>query len=313
MRSFRDAPVIVIGELNVDILATGLTRTPMLGTEVLAGDVALRLGSASAIFACGMAKLGHPVTFIGQVGNDDFGEFCLSELRAAGIGLKNVSRSSGLRTGVTLALSTTSDRALVTYPGAIASFGYAQLRVSALEGHRHLHMTSYFLQTALRPAFAKLFRQARALGLTTSFDPNSDPSQKWTQGINRVLRHTDILFLNKLEALQFTRLRNVRSALKKLGQLVPCAVVKLGRNGSMAIRNGQIVRMRAFPVDSVDTTGAGDSFAAGFMSTYLRNGPLDDCLLSGNACGALSTLKAGGTAGQPTRAALKTFLNKHQR
>ena len=73
--------VLVIGELNVDIVATGLRGFPEMGAEILAQDCELTLGSASAIFAVGMSKLGHKVTFVSQVGRDSFGDFCITTLK----------------------------------------------------------------------------------------------------------------------------------------------------------------------------------------------------------------------------------------
>lgn len=311
MRSLPNPPVIVIGELNVDIVALGLGGPPVMGTEILADDVSLRLGSASAIFASGIARLGHKVTFVSQVGKDLFGEFCLSELIATGISTQNVSVQPRLRTGVTVAISSQKDRALITYPGAIATFGRDQLRMSMLKGHVHLHMTSYFLQKKLRPAFASIFREARLAGLSTSFDPNSDPRHEWNRQIDGVLKQTDILFLNRVEALELTRMQTVRSAMKKLGQSVPCAVIKLGPKGAVAIKSDEIVSVDGYKIDTLDTTGAGDSFAAGFISAYLGGNSLSECLRFGNACGALSTLQAGGTSGQPNATQLKRFLQSH--
>ena len=169
-------------------------------------------------------------------------------------------------------------------------------------------MTSYFLQNGLRPSFPQIFREAKHMGLTTSFDPNSDPEREWGRGINEVLAQTDVLFLNETEARELTRARSVRGALKILAQAVPCAVIKLGPRGAVAIKDGEVASAPGFKVEALDTTGAGDSFAAGFVSTYLRGHSLADCLRAGNACGALSTLKAGGTAGQPDARALKAFL-----
>jgi sugar/nucleoside kinase (ribokinase family) len=101
--------------------------------------------------------------------------------------------------------------------------------------------------------------------------------------------------------------------LKALGQLVPCAVIKQGRRGAVAIQNGAVVAGSGFPVATVDTTGAGDSFAAGFVSAYLRHAPLAECLRVANACGALSTRKLGGTPGQPTQDELYLFLKATKR
>ena len=311
MRKQASGGVVVIGELNVDAVATGLAQEPRLGLEIIATDFQMTLGSASAIFASGVARLGHEVTFVSKVGRDDFGDFCLEALRANGVGTRHVLRDPASKTGITLALSTRKDRALVTYLGAISSLRYEDVRTSLLKGKGHLHLTSYFLQEGLRPSFARLFREARAAGLTTSFDPNSDPTSRWGKEIWEVLAHTDIFFLNRDEALGLTRARDTRGALKALGARVPCAVIKLGPTGAVAVKDGAVANSPGFEVDSLDTTGAGDTFAAGFVSAHLEGLGLEECLRRGNACGALSTLKAGGTANQPDREALEHFLREH--
>ncbi|HVQ36220.1 MAG TPA: carbohydrate kinase family protein [Pyrinomonadaceae bacterium] len=309
-RAAIDGSIVVIGELNVDAVATGLTETPRLGAEILAEDFQLTLGSASAIFASGVARLGHEVTFISKVGRDDFGDFCLAALRNIGISTRHVLRDSKEKTGITLALSTRKDRALVTYLGTISTLKYDDVRMPLLKGKSHLHLTSYFLQHGLRASFPRIFEEAHAQGLTTSFDPNSDPTSSWADDIWDVLTHTDIFFLNQTEALQLTKQKGARGALKALSARVPCAVIKLGPKGAVAIKDGQVASVPGFKVDALDTTGAGDSFAAGFVSAFLKGQPLEECLRSGNACGALSTLKAGGTANQPDRAGLKRFLSR---
>jgi sugar/nucleoside kinase (ribokinase family) len=308
MSRFAGPHVFVIGELNVDIVATGLRSLPQLGSETIAADFALTLGSASAIFAAGISKLGHQVTFVSQVGKDQFGEFCISALEANGVSTDQIQRNAQVKTGATIALSGVRDRALVTYPGAIESFSYEQLNISIMKGHRHLHMTSYFLQKGLRSSFPQIFRHAKEAGLTTSFDPNSDPTGSWSNAVREVLRHTDVLFINQREAMQMTRSGTVQKALKILGDLVPCAVIKLGSKGATTIRGTEVTRAPGFKVNAVDTTGAGDSFDAGFISSYLRAEPLLESLRQGNACGALSTREPGGTAGQPDMKQLRRFL-----
>jgi sugar/nucleoside kinase (ribokinase family) len=302
--------VAVIGELNVDLIASGLNSPPILGGEVLAEDFQTVLGGASAIFACGAARLGHPVSFFSRVGDDDYGRFCLAALRNAGISTENVRALPASKTGVTISLSTRSDRALVTILGAISELRLKDLDLHALQGHSHLHMTSFFLQTALRPSFPRILRQARKLGLTTSFDPNSDPLSSWGPDVWSVVEETTILFINQEEALHLTRKTNVREALTQLAKRVHCVVVKLGRRGAIAAADGQIVSVPGFQISPVDTTGAGDSFAAGFVHAFLSGRDLRGCLVEGNACGALSALQVGGTAGQPDVTALSKFLRR---
>ena len=300
--------VLVIGELNVDIVATGLRGAPEMGAEILAQDCELSLGSASAIFAVGMSKLGHQVTFVSQVGRDSFGDFCVTTLKQLGVAASNVMRKPNEKTGVTLALSGKRDRALITYPGAIASLTADRVSNSLLKKHDHLHLTSYYLQKGLQPQFGEILQRAKALGLTTSFDPNSDPSDRWNSKINSVLKYTDILFVNEREAIKLTRAKTAQAALKMLGAKAPCVVVKRGAKGAIAIANDELFADSGFRVKALDTTGAGDSFDAGFLSAYLMKQPVSECLRFGNACGALSAISIGGTAGQPNQIELQEFL-----
>jgi sugar/nucleoside kinase (ribokinase family) len=308
MRRSSATRVLVVGELNVDIIAVGIQPVPVMGAEVIAKDCQLTLGSASAIFSVGMSRLGSRVTFVSKVGADTLGDFCLKALESEGISTAHVRRRRTEKTGVTISLSAARDRALITYPGAIATLTAQDFDTSLMKRHQHMHLTSYYLQHGLRPAIPDLFKKAKAEGLTTSFDPNSDPTSSWSNEINKVLRNTDILFVNEREATELTGVKKKTDALKSLGRLVPCAVIKLGRKGAAAIHNGRLVKHPGFKVDAVDTTGAGDSFDAGFVSAYLLGASIEDCLRNGNACGALSTQRAGGTAGQPTRKHLTKFL-----
>jgi sugar/nucleoside kinase (ribokinase family) len=304
--------VLVIGELNVDIVATGLRGLPEMGAEILAQDYELSLGSASAIFAVGISKLGHKVTFVSQVGRDSFGDFCIAKLKQLGVATSNVVRKGEEKTGVTLALSGKKDRALITYRGAIASLTADRVNDRLLKQHDHVHLTSYYLQKGLQPAFGEILQRAKALGLTTSFDPNSDPSDRWNSKINSVLNYTDVLFVNEREAIKLTKAKTAQAALRMLGAKAPCVVVKRGAKGAIAIQNDELFTEPGFRVKALDTTGAGDSFDAGFLSAYLMKQPLAESLRFGNACGALSAISIGGTAGQPTQTELQEFLRSSE-
>jgi sugar/nucleoside kinase (ribokinase family) len=165
----------------------------------------------------------------------------------------------------------------------------------------------------LQPRFGEILRQAKTLGLTTSFDPNSDPSDRWNSKINSVLKYTDVLFVNEREATKLTKSKTTPVALKTLGAKVPCVVVKRGAKGAIAIQENELFTDSGFRVKALDTTGAGDSFDAGFLSAYLTKQPPAECLRFGNACGALSAMSIGGTAGQPTQSELQQFLKSNAR
>ena len=127
-----------------------------------------------------------------------------------------------------------------------------------------------------------------------------------------VVNEATILFVNQEEALHLTRKRNVREALKQLAEKVPCVIIKLGPRGAIAAADGEVVSTPPFKVSPVDTTGAGDSFAAGFVHAFLSGRGLRECLVEGNACGALSTLQIGGTGGQPDLVTLAKFLRRNK-
>ena len=300
--------IAVIGELNVDLIAHGLESEPLPGREILARNFEMTLGGASANFACGAARLGRGVTFMSRVGRDDFGRFCLEKLSENGVSTKFVEVSEKSKTGITIVLSTAQDRAFVTYLGAIAELSLAEIALDALDHHRHLHLTSYFLQKNLQADFPRLMKEAKRRGLSVSFDPNSDPSQSWDRQIYEVIKCADILFLNQTEAAQLTGTNAVEAAIRELGNYCPTVVTKLGKNGAMGIRNDEIVSSKGFTVEAIDTTGAGDTFAAGFVHAFLDKKDLRQCLEIGNACGALSTRRAGGTNAQPNRKELNDFL-----
>ncbi len=304
--------IAVVGELNVDLVAAGLSGPPVLGQEMLADDLELTLGSASAIFACGASRLGRGVTFVSRVGSDYFGQFCVQELAGRGVSTAFVEVAEASKTGVTIVLSTPQDRALVTHLGAIAELGFADIPLDALGGHRHLHVTSYFLQAALRPEFPRLMDEARSRGLTVSFDPNSDPSQSWDPEIFRVFEKADIVFVNESEAVHLTSETDLRRAAGRLAEHCECVVVKRGPAGAVAIRNGEFAAADGFEVKAVDTVGAGDTFDAGFVHAFLDGLSLSECLIAGNACGALSVTRPGGTTAQPDAQQLADFLSLHR-
>jgi sugar/nucleoside kinase (ribokinase family) len=312
-RADAAARVLVVGEINVDLVLQGYHEFPVPGREVLVDDFELVLGSASAICAMGLARLGTPVAFLGKVGDDTWGRFCLEALSGRGIDVRRVVRDGSVKTGLTVAITGPSDRALVSYLGSIRALTPADVADSAFAGFSHLHVSSYFLQDGLRPGLPDVFARARRQGLTTSLDPGFDPSQAWGEDLRHTLREVDVFFPNEVELEGLTGTRDVAEALRRLDNGRTLTVAKLGREGAALLEDGQVLRVAALPVESLDTTGAGDSFNAGFLHRWLGRSPLAECLRLGAACGALSTRGLGGTARQPTREEAEAFLREHGR
>jgi sugar/nucleoside kinase (ribokinase family) len=292
--------ILVAGEINVDLILQNFSTFPELGKEVLVENCFLTLGSASLICAMGMAKLGNDVSFVGKAGCDTYGDFCVERMRQAGIDVSRVIRSDDLKTGITVSISSPKDRAMVTYLGAITELRGEELRDDVLSGFNHVHVSSYYLQERLRPGVRDAFARAHRLGLTTSLDPGYDPSEEWRPDIVETLEETDVFFPNEVELRAIGRREDFAEALAALANGRTLTVAKLGRQGAMALDNGKPVTVPAFPAQPVDTTGAGDSFNAGFLHAWLRDMPLAEALKWGAACGALSTRGLGGTGTQAT-------------
>jgi sugar/nucleoside kinase (ribokinase family) len=305
--------VLCAGEINVDLVLQGYTELPVPGKEILVRDSELVLGSATAILAMGLARLGTPVAFVGRVGDDLWGRYCLDDMASRRIDLSRVIRGGGLKTGITVSITQAADRALVTYLGAISALTAGDVPDAAMAGLDHLHVSSFFLQEALRPGLPDLFARAHRAGLTTSLDTGFDPSGRWDGGLRETLRETDLLFPNEVELEALSGGADPAEGLRRLATGKTRVVAKLGKDGAMTLDGESVVRVPAYPVEAVDTTGAGDSFNAGFLHRWLAGAPLVECLRLGAACGALSTRGLGGTATQPTLDEAEALARQHGR
>lgn len=291
--------ILVAGEINPDLILSG-NVTPEFGqVEKIVDTAALTIGSSSVIFACGAARLGLKVAFIGVCGDDVFGRFMLDEMSKLNVDVNNVIVRKDGQTGLSVILNQDADRAILTHPGLIAELQASDIADSLLAQARHLHVASYFLQTKLQSDLPALFKRAHALGLSTSLDTNYDPSEKW-MGFDELLAVTNVFLPNETEAKSLTGAENVEEAANRLGSKVEALAIKLGKEGALGILGSQKVHAGSIPVKVVDTVGAGDSFDAGFIYGYLNGWELKKSLQLACVCGALSTQQAGGTNGQPT-------------
>lgn len=300
--------ILVVGEINVDLVFRGCQTVPQPGKEVLAEDFVVTPGSSAMICAMGLAMLGNPVAFIGMAGTDSWGDLCVDAMRRAGIDVSGVKREASLRTGVTASLSTQQDRALVTFTGATAALRAEDVGEAALREADHLHVSSYYLQRALRPGCRALLARARQLGLTTSLDPGFDPHEAWEKDLFDALDEVDVFLPNDVELAGISAQTSLLAGLQLLSQYRACTVVKRGRQGSVTLEADLLLEAPIYATESVDSTGAGDSFNAGFLHAWLRQMPMRDCLAWGNACGSLSTRGVGGTASQASEAEVRALV-----
>jgi len=304
----RRFDVVVVGELNPDLILSGDVLPEFGQVEKLVNQSVLTIGSSSAIFACGAARLGLRVAIIGKVGGDLFGKFIVQSLDEYGIDTSGVVVDKITPTGVSVILSTGNDRAILTYPGTIPLLEYSEINLDIIKKARHLHVGSYFIQETLRPDLPILFDRAHAWGLSVSLDTNFDPAGKWDGGLDKLLGNVDVFLPNAVECQGIARDPNLDQALDYIQSKVKCLGVKLGGNGAILCQGSKKYNCEPIDVAVIDTVGAGDSFDAGFIFGYLAGWDAMQILKLANICGGLSTRQAGGTAAQPTIDEAMSFL-----
>jgi sugar/nucleoside kinase (ribokinase family) len=317
----RSFDLLVVGEVNPDVIVADPDPRPAFGqAERIVADIHLAIGSSSVITACGAARLGLRVAFVGVVGDDLFGRFMLDSMRECGLDVSAVRVADDVLTGASVVLTDGRDRAILTARGTIGAVTADDVPADLLGRARHLHIGSWFLQDGLRSNAARLLAAAREAGLTTSLDPNWDPSGDWDGGLFEALPSLDLLFPNEAEVTRIARVDDPESAAITLARQArrdgPAGsrnalmfVVKRGAEGAFAsTADGVVARVGSYPVTPLDTTGAGDSFDAGFLAAWLGGAAPIDALRAGAVAGALSTTALGGVDGQPDRSALDAAL-----
>src|SRR6266511_2389063 len=260
-----DFDLLVLGDANPDLIVRGDVAPEFGQAEKLVDRADLVIGGSGAIAACGAARLGLRVAFSGVVGEDVFGRFMLDALAERDVDIQGLVVDPSRPTGLSVVLSKGEDRATLTSLGAIP----------------HL-------------------REGHEAGASTSIDPNWDPAAEWDGGLLSLLSQTDCFLPNSVEARSITGVDDIDIAALTLAERGSIVAVKFGQGGGLALWGDDVVRSESIPADVVDTTGAGDSFDAGFLAGRLAGLPLSRCLQLAVACGSLSTRAAGGTAAQPT-------------
>lgn len=286
--------IAIVGEINLDLILYGLPEAMPLERELLASNFRMTLGSSSAILAHNLATLGTRVGFTTCVGPDPMGKIALDYLRESGVDLSHaIASPTKTSTGVTLILPHGRERHILTYPGTMFELRYADLDLDFLKSARHFHMSSLYLHRGLLVDVPRLFREMKAAGLTTSLDTNDDPDGRW-EGLDAILPYVDIFLPNEQEACLIAGTTDVEEATERLARKVPTLVVKRGAKGAMLRRGAQRIEAAGNKVEVVDTVGAGDTFDAGFLHSFLGGKGLEDCLRFGNLSAAYSTTAAGG-------------------
>ncbi len=291
--------VLCCGSIVLDIVVRPVDRF-VFNTSVWVEGIEQQLGGNGASTSYTLAMLGMPARLLGVVGRDPFGEFALARLRSAGCDVDNVCVAEG-RTATTVAVvNSAGDRILLHRPG-VSSTAFENpivFRPQLTAGLSHFHFANFYSLPRLRMRAAETVRAAREANLTVSVDTGWDSQGRWLDDLGPCLPMTDLLFVNAEEARFLTGIGDPAAAgcrLRELGAGI--VVVKTGRGGCLVLHAGAEIPAPAFDVPVLDTTGAGDCFAGGFLAALGRGDSLEEAARFANAVAALSIQSLGATEG----------------
>ena len=303
--------ISVIGNVQLDVLAGGVTKLPDPGGDDIIGWIAVRPAGAAGNVSLALTALGAQHRLFGAVGEHQAGRWVAQEPRRLGAG-DDLTVVAGDATAISIALEAPErERASRTAHGVLESYDASRIPVEAMNAELLL-FTGYFSMPAMRGTDARrTLSPAKKRGACTVFDTGWDPENWQSSGISEVLEmleFVDVFLPNEPEALALTGTKTAEGALEHLIQhFAGWVVIKRGDKGIVAGRHGgEYLQIAAPRVNAVDTTGAGDSLAAGMLADLAAGEDMGTALATGVAVASAVVSRPSDTR-YPTRQELAQF------
>jgi len=237
-------------------------------------------GGSAANTIHGLAMLGIKTGFIGSVGKDDTGDFFESDMKKAGVKTFLSRRNSVTGTAVAL-ISPGSERTFATHLGAAVELESGDLNPEDFKNYDILYLEGYLIIN--KALVERICRIAKSNNMKIAIDLSSFNvvDAKLHDFKEIIEKYVDIVFANEEEAKSFTGMAPL-DALNRISAICDIAVIKIGKDGSLIKRGEEVIRIGTRPVQCVDTTGAGDLYASGFLYGYADGLSLEKCGLYGS-------------------------------
>ena len=241
-----------------------------LGVKYVAGGLAANTITCTAI-------LGMPSGFIGKIGDDELGELFKSDQEQYGVKTTLLKSPHSSGRSMVFVSGGNAERTFAVYLGAALDLVPEDLKPEWFEGYDYFHIEGYLVQN--QGLVRRAVEYARRAGCIISIDMASynvvESNQAFLHDI--VEKYVDIVFANETESKSFTKLDDPRAALDEIAKMCDIAVVKVGKDGSMIKSGDEYHFIEARPADTIDATGAGDTYAAGFLYAHSLGLPLEIC------------------------------------
>ena len=305
---------LVLGDINVD-LRLEMTSLPSPGGDGLARRMSAHAGGSAANTALVLARLGAQVAMAGAVGDDPWGEEALEPLAAARIDLRLVQRRRGSPTGLMVIVVTPDgQRTFLGYRGANVSLEPEDGLLRAAASAAWVHLSGYaLLEGHQRQAALAVFTAATEAGKPVSLDVGlAEPPPEVVEQVHAMLPRLSLLVVGEQAAgVLAGGAATAQQALEALqGTGAPTVAITCGAGGSLLAAGGRALRLAALPVGVVDTTGAGDAYAAGLVFGLQRGWPAETAATLATVLGGLAVKEPGGGASLPGREAVLAYLER---
>lgn len=305
--------VLCLGIMVADVVARPLRELPQRGRLTLVDQMELHTGGCAVNTGIALAKLGVKTGVMGKVGQDGFGDFVLKELERYGLETAGVRRDSTVNTSATMVMvDPDGERRFVHYLGANAELVKEDIALELVPQAKILHVAGSLVMPKIdgQPT-ADILRQAKEMGVITSFDTVWDAKGRWMELIEPCLPHIDY-FLPSLEEARMIAGRESPAEIADLFFSYGVQVVglKMGEAGCYIKTSDLELRLPAYEVQAIDATGAGDAFVAGFLVGVVKGWDLEQTGRLANAAGALCVTAIGATTGVKSLEETLAFMEK---
>ncbi len=280
--------VLLFGDYFCDLVITGLREIPRLGADIFGNQLEICPGGAY-ILAYRLTQLGVRTRWAARFGNDLFSNHIRESAELAGMDAALFQKLDRPYRSMSLSFSYAHERGFISHTDQAPAL-IPMKEIISTQKPRWMVNTPFDGQ----PETLELLDFIHKEGGKVFSDCEYTTARLSDPGMRELLRRTDIFAPNLSEASQLTGLTGIETNLESLAEICPLVVLKCGQEGAYARRGSQSWFEPAIDVQAVETTGAGDSFNAGFLAALLNGEDMQTCLQYGNICGGLSTQQPGG-------------------
>ncbi len=295
------AEIVSMGVHILDVLGRHVLEVPPGQGIALIDEIRITAAGTSAGTSVDLAKLGCKVTAVGAVGNDEMGNILIGILNRHGVNTKYIVRKDGVQTsGTILPIRPNGERPALHVMGSNASFCFDDVPVDLIAKADFVHVGGFYLMPKFDgPDTVKTLKLAKSSGAITTMDILGVKKEKMAEKIAPCMPYLDYFMPNLEEAGMITGLSDPDEMCKYfLSAGAKNVILKMGERGSLILSsNGERIRVPAFKVKLVDTTGCGDAWSAGFIAGLSLNMSISKAAQLGSACGSLVASGLGSDAG----------------